>query len=286
MPIVYDEFMTRRIEGHRTSYDDTRTLLYNLSVGMGRDPLDEAEFPFIFEQPDLRVVPSAASILGGAGSSILRPDDLDMTMIVHGEQRLVLHRPLPAAADLLVTTYYSELVDKGKEKGALVTVTNEVSLASGEPLYTADMTMFARGDGGFGGPAQSRHTPHQLPEREPDMVHITQTRPDQAALYRLNGDRNPLHIEPAFARRAGFPKPILHGLCSYGLACRAILASLCDYDPARIAQFDVRFSSPVYPGEMLETEIWIDDEVISYRCRVADRDAIVLNNGRCVLNGI
>lgn len=286
MPIVYDEFLARRVEDHRTSYDDTRTLLYNLSVGMGRDPLDEAEFPFIFEQPDFRVVPTAASILGGAGSGVLRPGDLDMTMIVHGEQRLVLHRPLPAAADLVVTSYFSELVDKGKEKGALVTVTNEVRLASGEPLYEADMTMFARGDGGFGGPRQSRHAPHQLPEREPDMVHVTQIRPDQAALYRLNGDRNPLHIEPGFAKRAGFPRPILHGLCSYGLACRAILASVCDYDPARIAQFDVRFSSPVYPGEMLQTEIWIDGEVISYRCRVADREVIVLNNGRCVLNGV
>jgi len=283
MPINYDEMMSRREEGREASYDDTRALLYNISVGMGRNPFDEKEFPFIFEQPELKVVPTAATILGGGG--VLRNDDLDFTMIVHGEQRLTLHRPLPPAADMLVSSRFSEIVDKGPDKGALVTVTADATLADGEPLYSADMVLFARGDGGFGGPAKSAKSPHVIPDREPDLVHVTQTRLDQSVLYRLNGDRNPLHIDPAFAKRAGFPKPIQHGLCSYGIACRAILASVCDYDPARMRQFDVRFSRPFFPGETFRTEIWVDGETVAYRCRAEERDIVVLDNGLCLLNG-
>jgi len=284
MPIDYEDLISRRTEDNRFSYADTRMLLYNLSVGMGRDPLDERELPFVFEIPSLRVVPTAASVLGGGGGRLLDGVDINWPLVLHGEQRLQAHRPLPPAADLVGTTRVSEVVDKGADKGAIITLEMDVRLATGEPLYTMENVMFARGNGGFGGPSRSASVPHRVPEREPDLVHVSDTRADQALLYRLNGDRNPLHAEPGFARKAGFQAPILHGLCTYGVACRAVLASVCDYDPARIKCFNVRFTSPVFPGETIHTDIWRDSDQVSFRCRVEARDAIVLNNGRCDLN--
>jgi acyl dehydratase len=258
-------------------------LLYNLSVGMGRDPLDERELSFVFEQPSLRPVPTAATVLGMGRSSILADVELDWNKVLHGEQRLTVHRPLPPSAQAIGSTRITEVTDKGAEKGATVTVTSDVRLSSGEPLYTTVNVIFARGDGGFGGPSKSMFTPHAVPDREPDLVHVSETRRDQALLYRLNGDRNPLHALPAFAKRAGYPAPVLHGLCSYGVACRAVLATVCDYDPARIKSFDVRLTSPVFPGENIHTDIWVDGEVISFRSRVETRGIIALNNGRCVI---
>jgi acyl dehydratase len=282
MAINYDDLMSRRADGVKVSYSDQQVLLYNLSIGMGRDPLDEKELPFVFEKPVLRVVPTFATTLLGGGFAVLGGTGLNVQMILHGEERLTIHRPFPAAADLTASIWISEIVDKGADKGALITVTSEACLATGEPLFTTDHLIFARGDGGFGGPSQSGFTPHSLPARVPDIVHVTETRPDQALLYRLNGDRNPLHAQPDQAKRAGFPRPILHGLGSYGIACRAILATVCDYDIARIKRFDARFTSPVYPGETIHTDIWVDGEEISYRSRVEARGVTLLNNGRCV----
>ncbi len=164
-----------------------------------------------------------------------------------------------------------------------MTETRVRSAADGAPLFTLGSTVFARGDGGFGGPAGSGPEPHRLPERAPDLVVALETRPDQALLYRLSGDRNPLHADPALARRVGFPAPILHGLCTYGTACRAVLQSVCGYDHTRITGFDVRFSSPVYPGETIATELWVDGKIVSFRCRAVVRDVTVINNGKCTL---
>ena len=148
---------------------------------------------------------------------------------------------------------------------------------------TLGNTIFARGDGGFGGPTGPVIEVHQLPNRAPDLRHVTETRLDQALLYRLNGDRNPLHADPELAKRAGFKAPILHGLCSYAIACRAVLATVCDYDPTRIASFDVRFTSPVFPGETIVTEIWVDGDVVSFRSLVEARGVVSINNGKCLL---
>jgi acyl dehydratase len=285
MPFDYEALMERRLDGLSFGYSDREALLYNLSIGMGRDPYAEAERPFVFEHPELHVVPTFASVLGGGGAQLLDGMDIDWARVVHGEQRLTLHRPLPSAAKLMGATRIAELIDKGAGKGALITVATEVSLASGEPLFTAESVLFARGNGGFGGPTQSASAPQMLPDRSPDIVHVSETRRDQALLYRLNGDRNPLHADPDFARRVGFPEPILHGLCSYGIACRAVLASVCAYDPARIGQFGVRFSAPVYPGDAIRTDIWVDGDVVSFRCRVEERGVTVLDNGSCRLKG-
>lgn len=282
MPFSHDEVISRRLDGE-LSYSDTQVLLYNVSIGMGRNPLDPQELPFVFERPRLLAIPTFATVLGGGDARVLAGVAIDWSQVLHGEQRLKLHRPMPASAQLLASMWVSEIVDKGADKGALVTVTQEARLSGGELLYTTDNVMFARADGGCGGPARSRLAPHVLPNRAPDIIHVTETRPDQALLYRLNGDRNPLHAEPQFAGKAGFPAPILHGLCSYGIACRAVLASVCGYVPSRIKEFDVRFTSPVFPGETLHTDIWIDGERVSFRSRVAARGITALDRGRCVI---
>jgi len=284
MTLNYDDLMSRRADDRAFSYDDTRMLLYNLSVGMGRDhPNNEKELPFVFERPELKVVPSAATVLGGGNAGLLANVQIDWPRVLHGEQRLTCHRPIPPAADLIGSSRISEVTDKGADKGATITTTIDVRLATGEPLYSMDNVIFARGNGGFGGPSKSAAELHVMPERKPDLVHVIETRPDQALLYRLNGDRNPLHAEPAFAQRAGFPGPILHGLCSYGIACRAVLAAVFDYEPAKMKTFDVRFTSPVFPGETIHTDIWLDGDVVSFRSRVEARGVTSLNNGRCLI---
>jgi acyl dehydratase len=281
----YDDLMSRRADDRPLAYTDTQMLLYNLSVGMGRDPSDERELPFVFERPHLKVVPTAAAVLGGGSGGLLGGAPIDWTKVLHGEQRLTARRPIPPAAELVGSSRISEVTDKGADKGATITITVDVRLASGEPLYSMDNVIFARGNGGFGGPSKSAAVPHVMPERAPDLTQATETRADQALLYRLNGDRNPLHAEPDFAARAGFPRPILHGLCSYGIACRAVLASVLDYDPTKLKTFDVRFTSPVFPGETIHTDIWVDGDVVSFRSRIEARGVISLNNGRCLIRG-
>jgi acyl dehydratase len=228
-------------------------------------------------------VPTMASVL--ARVPLLRDCGFDYSKVLHGEQRLRLHQPLPAAGELVAAARVTAAYDKGAGKGAVIyTETEARAAADGAPMFTLGSTTFARGDGGFGGPAGSGPAPHALPDRAPDAVATLETRPDQALLYRLSGDRNPLHADPGLARRVGFRAPILHGLCTYGVACHAILRAVLVYDHARIAGFDVRFSAPVYPGEAIATDLWMDGKVVSFRCRVPARgDAVVISNGRCEL---
>jgi len=176
------------------------------------------------------------------------------------------------------------VADKGPQKGILVYAETHARTASdNQPLFTTGSTIMARNDGGIGNGGILSPAVHLIPNRPPDRTMVIRTRPDQALLYRLNGDRNPLHSNPAAAALAGFRQPILHGLCTYGIACRAILASVCKYDHARIGRFDARFSSPVYPGESIATDIWMDGDSVSFRCCVPERDVVALNNGACVL---
>ncbi len=173
------------------------------------------------------------------------------------------------------------MIDKGEGKGALVYSERKVTdKASGELLATLTQTTFCRADGGFGGPPREAPAPHPLPERAPDLVCDLPTRPEMALIYRLSGDVNPLHAEPEFAKAAGFPRPILHGLATFGVAGHALLKSVCGYDPARLAAMAGRFSAPVYPGETIRTEIWRDGKVVSFRARVLERDVVAINNGR------
>ena len=269
-----------------SSYTDLDTLLYAVAIGMGKDPLDPKELEYVNETSGSRVVPTAATTLGrgGRGGRELL-SKMNFRMLLHGEQRLTIHQPLPRAADLLISSRIKGVYDKGADKGAIVVNEAEAKLATGEPLYTLSATMFYRGDGGFGGSADGAPEPHRLPERAPDAVCELPQKVDQALVYALCGDRNPLHRDPDIAKAAGFDKPILHGLCSYGIACHGVLKEMLDYDETRIQSFDVRFSAPAYPGETQLVELWQDGNVISFRVRIKERDVVSINNGRCVING-
>ena len=262
------------------TYEADDIILYALGLGAGGKSED---LQFVYEK-GLRALPTFAVLIGGGSADFITLGEIDMTRIVHGEQRLTIHQPLPPAGRMLTKSRLLGVVDKGKEKGALVMVETDASdAASGELISTATSTLFCRGDGGFGGPGGGDLPLHVMPDRPHDLDVTIQTLPQQAALYRLNGDKNSLHIDPEMATRVGFPRPILHGLCSYGIAARAIMQGCCDNDPARIARFDVRFSSPVYPGEAITTRIWRDGNQLSFECLIAERGATVIRNGLCVL---
>lgn len=276
--------MSLRREGDHFQYGDRETMLYAIGIGMGRDPYDENELPYVFEKGELKTVPTLATVLTRV--PLLKDCGYDYTKVVHGEQRLTLHRPLPPQGELITDACVTEAYDKGQGRGAVIYTEIKVrSAANNEPMYTLASTTFARGDGGFGGPSGSGPEPHRIPERKPDLSLPLETRKDQALLYRLSGDRNPLHADPDLAKRAGFPVPILHGLCTYGTACRAVLQAVCSYDHKRIIGFDVRFSAPVYPGESIVTDMWVDGRIVSFRSRVPERDVVVINNGKCTLIG-
>lgn len=284
MAIDYDHIMSLTSEGNEFSYGDRETMLYALGVGMGRDPLDETELGYVFEKQTLKTVPTMAAVL--CRIPLLRDCGYDYSRVLHGEMKLTLHRPLPPEGALVADARVVEAYDKGEGKGALIYTETTARLKSdGKPLFTAVSATFARGDGGFGGATGPSPEPHPTPDREPDASCALETRPDQALLYRLNGDRNPLHADPELARRVGFPVPILHGLCTYGTAGLAILKTICDYDHTMIAGFDVRFSSPVYPGETIVTDMWRDGNVVSFQCRLKERDVTVIRNGKCTLAG-
>lgn len=286
MPINYDELMQATSKDVPASYGDRETMLYALGVGFQRDPMDINELPFTYEN-GLKTVPTMATVIGWGATNTLAKANINYMMVVHGEQRLTLHKPLPDTAEVLMDERVAGVFDKGAGKGAIVITERTIrEKASGAKLCTLQSTIFARGDGGFGGKAQGGPALHEIPGRVPDHVVEVDTRPDQAFLYALSGDRNPLHRDPAFARAVGFPRPILHGLCSYGTACRAVLTALAGYRPERIKQFDVRFSKPVFPGETLVVEMWADGGTISWRAGIKERPGtIALNNGLCRLDG-
>ena len=282
MAIDYDHLMSLKSEGQEFSYGDRETMLYALGIGFGRDPMNDKELPFVYEK-DLQTIPTMSSVIAwGAGP--MAQSGINYLMVVHGEQKLTMHKPLPVAADITADSRVIGAYDKGADKGAIIiTETLIKDKKTGDKLCTMQSTTFARGDGGFGGPSEGAPKPHPLPERAPDQTVEVDTRPDQALLYRLSGDRNPLHADPEVAKMAGFPAPILHGLCTYGTCCRAIISSVCDYDASKITGFDVRFSSPVFPGETILVDIWQDGKTVSFRARVKERDAVVINNGKCTL---
>ncbi len=283
MALNYEELMATSVVGLETSYRDTETMLYALSVGFGGNPVDPKALRYVFEQGrPLKTLPSLATVL----VPDMFPPDLgwDYRQVLHVEQRLQLYRPLPPAAEISIDRRIAAAYDRGEARGALVLFEAEARLAKDETvLFTIGNTILARGDGGFGGPRGSLPKSHRVPRREPDLFCELDTRPDQALLYRLNGDRNPLHADPVLAQRAGYARPILHGLCSYGIACHAILKTICDYDHTLISGFDARFSAPVIPGDRIRTDMWQDGNVVSFECSVPERDAVVIKNGRCTL---
>ena len=260
------------------TYGEKDAMLYALGVGAGADPADRA---FVYEK-GLKALPTFAVTLGREKPWLTDSRyGLNLVKMLAAEQSTEIHRPLDAAATIKSQMTVEMLHDKGEGRGALMTMKRALSDAeTGEPIADVRITVFLRGDGGYGGPSDPAPTPHMLPERAADVVAAYQISPDQAVLYRLaSGDLNPIHIDESVASAAGLPGPILHGLCSYGIACRHVLGAVANNDPATIQRFDARFTSPVYPGDLIVTEIWKGEGEASFRCRVPKRNAIVLNNG-------
>jgi acyl dehydratase len=287
MAISYDHIMSLKSEGTESSYGDRETMLYALGIGFGRDPMNEKELPFVYEgvnDPNyLKTVPTMATVLQWGGGA-MRDSGINYLMVVHGEQRVQLHRPLPSAGTIVSDERVIGAFDKGAGKGAVIVTEKTIRLKdSGEKLVTLVSSTFARGDGGFGGPTTGAPEPHPIPERAPDATYTADILADQAFIYALSGDRNPLHRDPKIAKMAGFEKPIIHGLCTYGTTCRAIITNVLDYASETITGYDVRFSSPAYPGETVAVDVWKDGNIVSFRARVPARNVTVINNGKCTL---
>ena len=274
---------------HRYTPDDC--MRYALALGIGDDPMDAAQLRFVNDTlPGMPLaVPSMAVVLGFPGSWMQDPaTGIDFPKIVHGEELLVLHAPLPSAGTVVALHRVISIVDKGAGRGATVTYDKELTdKASGILLATVRHTTFARGDGGFsannGLTDASSPSPPKCPAGAPDQVIEIRTLPQQALLYRLCADRNPLHSEPSVAAQAGFPRPILHGLCTYGIACRAVLAAWCDSRPGRLRSLFARFTAPVFPGETIRMEMYADAATpgcVAFRAIAVERGVIVLDAGR------
>jgi acyl dehydratase len=267
-------------EARWTSKD---SLLYALGVGAGATDPTGFELEFTTENSDgitQQALPTMPVVISAAGGGGRNPMDaigtFDYAMLVHGEQAITLHQPVPVEGSATIKGRIASMYDKGK--AAVVVLESEAVDPSGAPLWTNTMSAFIRGEGGWGGdrgPSGPRNVP---PERDPDHVVSYTTRTDQALLYRLNGDRNPLHSDPKFAARAGFPKPILHGLCTYGFTGRALLHAVCGSDPTRFKAVEGRFSHPVMPGDTLDVKIWVDGNEAIFQTWVGEN--VVLDSGK------
>ncbi len=285
MAFDYDHLLNYQIPSDEDELTADSAIIYALGIGMGAQPSDEKQLSYLYElhEGGLQVAPMMANVIGYPGFWMKREDTgVDWPRVLHGEQAFTIRKPFQVGTTYRGESRVKAIYDKGTDKGAIVLTERSITdVASGDEVCVIVQSNFCRGDGGCGGPGGSAPKPHQVPEREPDQTCDLRVLPQAALLYRLCGDRNPLHADPAVARSAGFDAPILHGLCTLGHAGHAILKSVCDYDGSRIADMRLRFSSPVYPGETLRTAIWIDGNTVSFRTSVVERDIIVLSNG-CV----
>ena len=284
MTFSYEKILNWPFDEVVETYAMRDSIVYALGLGFGFNPTDPDELKYVYED-GLRTFPTMPVVLGHPGPWMTDPESgIDYVKVLHGEQHLEIHQDLPVEGTVVAENKVTDVVDKGADKGALIV--NERKLyeqASGDLLCTQKSVIFARGNGGFGGPVTASPNPHALPDREPDATVDIPTSTQAALLYRLNGDYNPLHADPAIAEKAGFKAPILHGLASFGIVARAVLQSLNNTDSSRLKSFGLRFSAPVYPGETIRTEIWRDGNEVTFRARVPERDVIALTNGIAVV---
>ena len=262
-------------------------MLYALGIGIGDRPEDPRDLQYVYEKA-LKVFPSQVNVICHPGGWIQDPRfEVDWVRLLHGEQAFEIHQPLEPGKTYSGRYRVTGVLDKGTGKGALMFLRKELREKGEDTIVSfVTSTYFLRGDGGSGGTTTDAPVPHPIPERAADDSVTLTTLARAALIYRLSGDYNPIHADPELARKAGFERPILHGLCSLGVVTRAIVQGCCDDKSESLRSLQLRFSSPVYPGETLVTEIWRDGDVVSFRTKAAERNVVVLNNGRAVVAAI
>ena len=281
MPIDLDKVVGAAITPTDASWRDDDVILYHLSVGAGADPVDPNELEYAYEA-NLKVLPSFASVpVFGVMINLLGVDGLEINpaMLLHGEQEIEVPAAIPTSASVTNRATITDVFDKAK--GATVHVEIESVGDSGTALFTNRSTIFLRGEGGFGGPS-GPPPGNQPPDREPDRVVESPTLPQQALLYRLNGDKNPLHADPGFAAFGGFERPILHGLCSYGIVCKAVVDAMFDGEVDGLERYTARFSGAVVPGETIVTSMWDVGDRIIVQSTTRERETPVISNAAVV----
>lgn len=282
MAFDYHHLKNWQFEPLHDKFTAKDTILYALGIGLGMDPVDKQQLRFVYEE-GLQAMPSMAVVLGYPGFWMKNPETgVDWVKVLHGEQRLQILNPLPATGHFVGYNKVVRITDKGPDKGALVVTEREIKDADTGLVYARlHNVSFCRGDGGQSHSDEPLEALPRVPDRTPDQVCELSSVPQAALLYRLNGDYNPLHADPEVARKAGFERPILHGLCTYGMACHALLKMCADYKAERMRRLDARFSAPVYPGERLAFEIWQGEQEghYSFQARAIERNVVVLSHG-------
>jgi len=289
MALDYEKLMTWQEPEIIQRYSIQDTILYGLSLGYGSNPVDENDLSFVYER-QLKALPSMATILASPWGWLYHAKvGINPTLAVHGFQGIHLYKILPVATEVGSILKVKGIEDKGPNRGAIVWFErNLYETKSGDLLATIEASMFCRGDGGYGGEKhEHEHGPRQIkehPTRPPDFIRQYTTLPQLALIFRLHGDLNPIHADPLVALKAGFNRPILHGLCTYGMATKAILETCCDSNPIRLKSISTFFSAPVFPGDAIDFRIWLNHNSVYFEAVVSLRDAIVLKGGSAELH--
>ena len=280
MPIDLSKAVGAELPATEFSWSDDDLILYHLGIGAGNPPTDPGELRYVYEG-DLHVLPTYATIPQFSmmmSMAMIDGLEINLAQVLHGEHEIVLHTPIPTSGTVTQTGRVTDVFDKGK--GALaVTEIVSVLVKTGEPVFTNRASIFIRGEGGFGGDP-GHVTTREPPNRVPDQIVESPTLPQQALLYRMaSGDKNPLHVDPGFAAFGGFERPILHGLCTYGMVAKAAVDHALDGAPERVASFAARFSGVVFPGETIVTSIWDEGDHLELTAESKDRGVPVLTGG-------
>ena len=280
MPIDLDKALGAELEPIEFSWTSSDIQLYHLGLGAGADPMDERELRYLVDDTP-QVLPTFGNV--AASFHMTEPPkvqfpgiDIELSKVLHASEAVSAPGPIPTSGTAKSVQRFTEIWDKGK--AAVIVSETTVTDESGKVLWTTKRSIFARGEGGFGG-ERGPATSNELPDRAPDVEIALPTLPQQALLYRLCGDRNPLHSDPAFAKAAGFDRPILHGLCTYGIGCKAIVDNLLDGDVSQVASYGARFAGVVIPGETLQANIWKEDGKFIGVLTAPSRDNAVVLSG-------
>lgn len=286
MPIDPSKALGATLPPAPASWSQDDVILYHLAIGAGNPPTDPNELAYTYEKnlkvlPSFGVIPVFGAFMGGIAGGV--PGlQINPVMVLHGEQDLEVHKAIPTQAEVTNEARVANLYDKGKAAVIVFEVTTRDG--HGDVIWVNRFSIFARGEGGFGGESGPK-AGNLPPEREPDIVRESPTLPQQALLYRLCGDKNPLHADPEFAKMAGFDRPILHGLCSYGIVCKSVVDAALDGDTSRVARYQARFAGVVFPGETIVTSMWREGDRIVLAAKTKERDTPVISNAAITLKG-